>query len=278
MLFYILLINLFASNVDFDRRMFLPRALALSGNLDSRLTLNESIYFNPASSAFAKCQSVEAVYSFANDDVRNINPKVLNLSILDTGKTFMGGGVGYTHWDLGDGGSEWSLDAMINRLFLDNTLGAGFSVSYSNYKYDNLETNKNLNFNFGLLYLLGKKTLLGISGYNLLGDRNKINNTSFTGSIRNTMFDFFSLSFAFNYDTEKDISYTGTFEFLYKNGFTVLFSVKEDKFSDASTNGNTYWGAGIGYNAPKISLIFGTLNSFYSPNENKYALALRSFF
>lgn len=277
-MFFILFINLFSSRYDFDRRAFLPRALALSGNLESRLTLNESIYYNPASSAFAKVQSVEAIYSFSTDDTRNTEPKVLNISLLDTGSTFMGGGLGYTHWNLGSLGSEWNLNAMLNRLFLNNTLGAGFSASYTNYKYDNLETKRNLNFNFGLLYLLGKKTLLGFSAYNLLGDRNKINNTSFSGSIRQTMFDFFSLSASINYETERDFSYVGSFEFMYKNGFTVLCSIKEDKFSDTETEANTYWGAGIGYNAPRLSLIFGTMQSVYTPNEKKYAFALRSFF
>lgn len=272
-LFYFILTNFYSANLDFDRKLFLPRALALSGNMESRLALNESIYFNPASSAFAKVQSVEAVYSFSSNDIDGSKPKTLNISLVDLGSTFIGGGIGYSYWDLGDIGTEWSVNAMVNRLFLNNKLGAGISAVYNKYKYDILESNKNINFNFGLLYLLGKKTLLGFSAYNLLGDKNDINTTNFSFSIRQTVLDFFSLSIATNYDLEKDISFVGSFEFMYKNGFTMLASIKEDKYKD-----NTYWGAGIGYNAPKLSLIYGTMNSIYSPNEFKHSIALRSFF
>jgi len=252
--------------------MHLPRALALNGNLDSRLTLNESIYFNPASSAFAKVHSVEFSYSWLEDN--NNSAKVYNISLVDIGQTFIGGGIGYSYWNLNEDKSQWSVNALINRLFLNNTLASGFSVSYSKYNSSNIEHSVNLNLNFGFLYILTKKTLLGFTAYNTLGDKNNINTSSFILSIRQTIWDFFSFSLASSYDLEKkDPAFIGSMEFMYTNGFTILTSIKKDYFYD-----DNFWGFGIGYNAPKLSLIFGTSNSIYDTNIHMYSLALRSFF
>jgi len=264
--------SLFLNPLDIDRRMHFPRALALNGNLDSRLALNESIYFNPASSAFAKVHSVEFSYTWL-EEPNNTNAKVYNISLVDIGQTFIGGGIGYSYYNLNEKGSEWSVNGLINRLFLNNTLASGFSVSYSKYNVENIYNSVNINLNLGFLYILTKKTLLGFTAYNLLGDKNSINTSSFILSIRQTVWDFFSFSLASSYDLEKDLSFIGSLEFMYKNGFTILTSLKKDyNYND------TFWGAGIGYNAPKLSLIFGTLNSVYDANIHIYSLALRSFF
>lgn len=268
-IFILLINNLFLNTLD--RRMHLPRALALNGNLDSRLTLNESIYFNPASSAFAKVHSVEFSYSWLEE--ASSNAKVYNISLVDIGQTFIGGGIGYSYWDLGTDANMWSFNGLINRLFLNNTLASGFSVSYSKYNIKDIDHSVNLNLNFGLLYTLTKKTLIGFTAYNILGDKNKINSNSYVLSVRQTVWDFFSFSFASSYDLEKDYAFIGSMEFMYKNGFTILSSVKKDYFYD-----DVFWGLGIGYNAPKLSLIFGTSNSIYDTNIHMYSLALRSFF
>jgi hypothetical protein len=269
---FIIFSNIFQNVLDFDNRMHLPRALALNGNLESRITLNESIYFNPASSAFARVHSIELTYSYF-DIKKDKTAKVYNISLVDLGQTFIGGGIGFTYWNYNDNTNSWNVNGLVNRLLLNNRLGAGFSVSYSKYNISNIEHSVNLNVNFGLLYTLTKKTLLGFTAYNTLGDKNNINTSSFALSIRQTVWDFFSFSLAYNHDLEKDYNFIGSIEFLYKNGFTILSSIKKDYHYD-----DIFWGAGIGYNAPKLSLIFGTLNSVYDSNINIYSLALRSFF
>ncbi|MFH1223995.1 MAG: hypothetical protein V1647_06615, partial [Pseudomonadota bacterium] len=145
-------------------------------------------------------------------------------------------------------------------------------VSYLSYThYGNKRTN--LNANFGTLVLLTSKTILGATGYNILGDNDNINTRSIDLGLRHTIWDFFSMSVDFEHRFSKKIKYGGALETLYKNGFMMALSMQRNQDTQ-----NTFWGAGIGYIAPKVSFIYGTMNAISYPYSFMHSFSVRVFF
>ena len=69
---------------------FVPtQSMALGQSLSGATLLNDSIYVNPASSAFTSVYSVDGSYLFG--------PRAFGVSILDTKTSSIGGELGYYH-------------------------------------------------------------------------------------------------------------------------------------------------------------------------------------
>ena len=257
------------SDVDIDRRMVMPRSLALSGNQTARIGLNESIYFNPASSAHSRCMSAEGGFMWNSGGINNGRIDSYYVSAIDTENELFGGGMGYSKRDLLPGGSEWELRGIINKLALSNKLGVGIGVSYLSYKHLDQESN-NLNADAGLLWLLAPKSTLGVTAYNLFGDKNKINTRSIAFGFRQTMWDFFSIDIDFEHRFSKKITAGAALELVYKDGFMLTISGKRNQ-----NLANSYWGLGLGYLGPKISFIYGTMNAITAPYSFAHSFSIR---
>lgn len=276
MLIFILMIfsSVFAqsSNADIDRRIFLPRSLALSGDMAARINLNESLYFNPASSAHSKCFSIDGGYAWQHYSGLPSRLDNYYINAVDTENEMFGGGIGYVKRTMGTAEREWEFRGLINKLLFGNRLGFGVGVSYLSHTYLG-QNNHNLNADIGFLLLLTKKTILGANANNLFGDNNDINTRSIDLGIRHTLWDFFSASFNFEHRFSKKIKATGALEMLYKNGIMVAVSAQRNQETQ-----NSFWGLGVGYVAPKMSVLYGTMNSISYPYSFMHSFSLRVFF
>ena len=257
---------------DIDRRLFMPRSLAMCGAMESRININESLYYNPASSAHSRMFSMDSGFSWQH------NKQVVNrmdtyyINAVDTENEMFGGGVGYYKRYLGGSGSEWDVRGIFNKLALKNRLALGVGIHYTKFNH-NAEKKNNINADFGFLFLLAEKTLLGGTAYNLFGDKDNINTRSIDLGLRQTMWDFFSATFDFEHRFSKKTTFTGALELLYKNGIMITVSGQKNMFLD-----NYFWGMGLGYVGPKISLIYGTMNAATAPYSFAHSFSLRVFF
>ena len=257
---------------DIDRRIFMPRTLAMCGAMESRINLNESLYFNPASSAHSKMFSVDSGFSWLHDQQLPGRADTYYVNAVDTENELFGGGVGYYKRNIGGLGSEWDVRGMFNKLLLSNQMGLGVGIHYTKFN-EGIDKKSNLNTDFGFIFLLTKKTLLGGTGYNLFGDKNNINTRSIKLGVRHTMWDFFSATFDFEHRFVKKTTFTGALELLYKNGLMITASGQKNMNLN-----NIFWGIGLGYVGPKISVIYGTMNAATAPYSFMHSFSLRVFF
>lgn len=264
--------NLVFAQEDIDRRMFMPRTLALSGNMTARINLNESIYYNPASSAHSRCTSIDGGIAWNRIPDMNGRVDTYFVNAIDTDGGLFGGGLGYAKRSITSGGSEWEFKGIINRLMFDNKLALGFGVSYLNYNHI-VQKDSNFNLDFGLLWLVGPKSIIGATAYNLIGDSNNIKTRSLAFGFRHTMWDFFSVDLDFEHRFKKKTTFGGALELLYTNGLMITLSGKRNQNLK-----NEYWGMGLGYVGPKISLVYGTMNAITAPYSFFHSASLRVFF
>ncbi len=268
--------NLYAndpSDIDIDRRLFMPRTLGLSGNMGARINLNESLYINPASSAHSKCFSIDGGYGWNSTSFFDNRIDNFYINAIDTDSDFLGGGAGfYKRRVKGGEGTEWEVRGIINRTMLRNRMAMGIGFSYLSYNYYGKSDN-NLNLDFGLMYLLLRKTIVGMTVYNLIGDKKDLRTRSIDFSIRQTFWDFFSTSLSLEHRFDKKINVTGAMELLYKNGMMVTISGRRSQHLK-----NNFWGLGLGYVAPKISFLYGTMNAMNYPYNFHHSFSIRMFF
>jgi len=261
------------SDADFDRRLFMPRTLGLSGSMGARINLNESLYINPASSAYSRCFSVEGGYAWRKTSFFANRMDDFFLNVVDTDSEVLGGGAGYYKRRVkGGAGSEWELRGMLNKAVLGKRLAFGASFSHLSHTYFN-QSSGNFNFDLGVMYLLFSKTIIGATFYNVLGDKDDLRTRSVDFSARQTFWDFFAVSFSFEHRFYKKVNYSGAIEMLYRNGIMITLSGRRNQNTK-----NTYWGLGLGYVAPKISFLYGTMNSIEYPFNFQHSLSIRVFF
>jgi hypothetical protein len=266
-----LLSSLHAQDIE-DRRLFMPRSLAMCGAMESRININESLYFNPASSAHSRMFSADTGFTWQHDKEMSGRSDTYYVNAVDTENEMFGGGVGYYKRYVGGIGSEWDVRGMFNKLLVGNRLGLGVGIHYTKFNH-RINPTSNLNADFGFIFLLTKKTLIGGTAYNLIGDNNNINTRSIDLGIRHTMWDFFSATFDFEHRFIKKTTFTGALELLYKNGIMITVSTQKNM-----NLGNIFWGLGLGYVGPKISLIYGTMNAATAPYSFTHSFSLRVFF
>jgi len=271
---FILILSLLSSlsAQSFDQRIFMPRTLAMCGAMDSRININESLYFNPASSAHSRMFSIDTGFTLQHNSLVPGRVDTLYANAVDTENEMFGGGVGYYRRNVGGLGNEWDVRGVFNKLLLKNRMGLGFGVHYTKFNH-NVDKTSNMNVDFGAIFLLAQKTLLGGTAYNLIGDKNNINTRSIKLGIRHTMWDFFSATFDFEHKLSKKTTLTGALELLYKNGIMITMSGQRNVQLD-----NIYWGMGLGYVGPKLSLIYGTMNAATAPFSFMHSFSLRVFF
>ena len=277
-IFLFLISSLFAqaqtpSDIDIDRRLFMPRSLGLCGSMVARINLNESLYFNPASAAHSKSFSTEAGYAWNySSQLSDRRMDTYYINAIDTDTDLFGGGAGYYKRKLkGGAGYEWEVRGSINKL-ISKRLAFGLGVSHLSYTYFN-QKSTNFNLDLGLLYLLGQKTILGATAFNLLGDDSNVRNRSIDMGVRQTFWDFFAVTLDMEHRFYKKINVSGALELLYRNGMLVTISTRREQYT--RTN---FWGLGLGYVAPKISFIYGTMNAINYPFNFMHSFSLRVFF
>ena len=257
---------------DMDRRIFMPRTLAMCGAMEPRINVNESLYYNPASSAHSRMFSVDTGLAWQHDNLIPGRVDTYYVNAVDTDNEMFGGGLGYYKRNVGSLGSEWDLRGIFNKLLLSNRMGLGVGLHYTKFNHGVTRTS-NMNVDFGFIFLLTKKTLLGGTAYNLIGDNNGFNTRSIDLGIRHTMWDFFSATFDFEHRFSKKTTFTGALELLYRNGLMITLSGQKNMNLD-----NIYWGMGLGYVGPKISIIYGTMNAATAPYSFAHSFSLRVFF
>ncbi len=257
---------------DFDRRIFMPRTLAMCGAMEARINVNESLYYNPASSAHSRIFSTDAGFTWQHNNLVPGRIDTYYVNAVDTDNAMFGGGLGYYKSNVGGLGSEWDLRGIFNKTLLESRMGLGIGVHYTKFNHGQNRTS-NMNVDFGFIFLLTKKTLLGGTGYNLIGDTNGFNTRSIDLGIRHTMWDFFSATFDFEHRFSKKTTFTGALELLYKNGIMITLSGQKNMYLN-----NIYWGMGLGYVGPKLSVIYGTMNAATGPYSFAHSFSLRVFF
>jgi hypothetical protein len=272
MFIFILLIFqcIFSINaMDFDRRLISPRSLALGGAMTARISLNESLNYNPASSAHSKLYSIEASYGFRHKETINNRVDTYNISVIDTKNKTVGAGLSYSRRRSSKTFTEWDINGILNKTFFKNKAAFGLGIDYTSYNVDS-----NFNLDFGGIVLLGESTIFGFTAYNLLDDdTSDINTRSIALGIRQKIGYFFAFSLDFEHKIKKKTNIIGAIEFLYKNG--IMFAASFKRKEETNTN---YWGAGIGYVGPKFSTIYGTMNSFNAPKDFIHSFMLRVYF
>jgi len=277
-IFLFLISSLFAqaqkpSDVDLDRRLFMPRSLGLCGSMVARINLNESLYFNPASAAHSRSFSTEMGYSWNySSQLSDKRMDTYYVNAIDTNTDLFGGGVGYYKKKTkGGDGTEWEVRGVINKL-ISKRLAFGLGVSHLSYTYF---TQKSTNFNLdmGLLYLLGNKTIIGATAFNLFGDSADVRTRSIDIGARQTFWDFFAVSLDMEHRFYKKINVSGALELLYRNGMMVTISARREQYTKTD-----FWGLGLGYVAPKMSVIYGTMNAINPPFSFTHSFSLRIFF
>ncbi len=260
------------AGADIDRRAFMPRTLALSGNMTARINLNESMYYNPASSAHSRCTSIDGGVAWNKIPSIDGRSDTYFVNALDTEGGFFGGGFGYAKRSISSGASEWELKGLINKLLPGNRVALGVGVSYLSYNQLG-QKDKNLNTDFGLLWLITQKSIIGATAYNLLGDKHGIETRSIALGFRQTIWDFFSFDLDFEHRLKKKTTFGGALELLYNNGLMITLSGKRNQYLQ-----NSSWGMGLGYVGPKISFIYGTMNAITAPYSFAHSASVRVFF
>ena len=261
------------SDADFDRRIFMPRTLGLSGSMGARINLNESLYINPASSAHSRCFSVDGGYMWSKNSFFTNRMDNFYINAVDTDSEVMGGGAGfYKRRVKGGAGSEWEVRGMLNKVILGKRLGFGVSFSHLAHTYYN-QSSSNFNLDVGLMYLLFQKTIIGTTFYNALGDDDDIRTRSVDFSVRQTFWDFFAASLSFEHRFNKKVYFSGGLEMLYRNGIMITVSGRRNQHLKT-----TSWGLGLGYVAPKVSFVYGTMNSVDYPYNFQHSFSVRVFF
>lgn len=261
------------SDVDIDRRLFMPRTLGLSGSMGARINLNESLYINPASSAHSRCFAVEGGYGWSKSSFFNNRMDNFYINAVDTDSEVMGGGAGfYKKRVKGGAGSEWEVRGMLNKAILGKRLGIGLSFSHLSHTYYN-QASSNFNLDLGLMYLLFQKTIIGATFYNILGDSDNMRTRSVDFSVRQTFWDFFAASVSLEHRFDKKVNFSGGLEMLYRNGIMITVSGRRNQ--NLKT---TFWGLGLGYVAPKVSFVYGTMNSVEYPYNFQHSFSVRVFF
>ncbi|MCX6112210.1 MAG: hypothetical protein NTY22_02855 [Proteobacteria bacterium] len=278
LIFLFLISSLFAqaqkpSDVDIDRRLFMPRSLGLCGSMVARINLNESIYFNPASAAHSKSFSTEIGYAWNySSELSKRRMDTYYVNAIDTDTDLFGGGVGYYKKKTkGGAGSEWEARGSINKL-ISKRLAFGLGISHLSYTYFN-QASTNFNVDLGLLYLLGQKTILGATAFNLLGDDNNVRTRSIDIGARQAFWDFFAISLDMEHRFDKKINISGALELLYRNGMMINISARREQYTQTN-----FWGLGLGYVAPKLSIIYGTMNAINYPFSFTHSFSVRVFF
>lgn len=257
---------------EMDRRLFMPRSLALCGAMEARINLNESLYFNPASSAHSRLFSMDAGFGWQHNTQFPSRIGTYYVNAIDTDSDLLGGGVAYYRRNMGVFGSEWDLRGVVNKLLWKNRMSLGLGVNYTKFNH-NGSNNKNFNVDFGFIFLLTSKTLLGGTAYNLFGDKYNVKTRSIDIAIRHTMWDFFSATLDYEQYLSKRATLTGALELLYKNGIMISSSLQRNFNLQ-----NIYWGFGCGYVGPKISLLYGTMNAATAPYSFTHSFSVRVFF
>lgn len=115
LLILLLPISVLAQNFDFDRRLVLPRALSLAGCANPRISMDESLYYNPASSAHTKMFSSEMSYGWNHISGMPARVDNYSFSALDTSSEFFGGGIAFVDHSISGIGSEWEIKGLVNR-------------------------------------------------------------------------------------------------------------------------------------------------------------------
>ena len=92
-------------------------------------------------------------------------------------------------------------------------------------------------------------------------------------SARQTFWDFFAASASFEHRFSKKVNFSGALEMLYRNGIMVTVSGRRNQ--NIKT---TFWGLGLGYVAPKISFLYGTMNAISYPYNFQHSFSVRIFF
>jgi hypothetical protein len=209
-------------------------------SLAGATTLNDSIYVNPAGSAFIQVYSVEGTYNL---------PKDLAVSILDTKTSGVGGGLGYFRQNVGFSDSLQGFKLALSTK-VSETLGVGLGgkimwgpdTAGNNSKLNDVDLGFLTNLNFIQLGLVVRNLLGGNAGYDQFRELS-------LGAHFAAYQDIFFLNAAISskwgnwkpYSYGVGAEYISPYYFSLKGGYRIQ-----------PDNGISYWSAGASLLAPKL--------------------------
>jgi len=204
--------------------------------------LNDSIYSNPAASAFLPVYSVEGTY---------LLPKTFAVSVLDTKTSGMGGGLGYFRQKVGE--FEQAFQGV--RLAFSGKVSEGLAIGVTGKMlwgpdFETGDGTEHKDIDTGLLANLGIMQF-GLSVRNILGGKSEFQQQrEMVLGARYAYQNLFYLSAA-------AISKTNTMTSPYQVGFgaeyiSPYFFGLKGGFRRRIDTGTSYWSAGASFLGPKL--------------------------
>ncbi len=222
---------------------FVPLQQRAQGqSLTGASLLNDSIFANPASSAFTNAYSIDGTF---------LNPKTFAVSVLDTKTSGMGGGVAY--FRMGRPGSaqvlqggKIGLSARLSENFGFGLMGkaiwgpdlAGTSARYSDLDLGLIANFELVQFGLSMQNTFGGNAAMGESREYSFGTRLNWEQTMFfSASMNGKVSDFNPVQFGFGAE------YVSPYYFSIKGGYRLRPSEQK-----------SYWSAGLSILSPKMSI------------------------
>lgn len=199
--------------------------------------LNDSLYSNPAGSAFTSAYSVEAIYGL---------PRSFAVSILDTKTSDIGGALGYFRNPLADGSGTVQGAKLALTKRLGNYVGVGLAGKMfwgTGTKLTDLDVGVLADF---------QVVQAGFSIRNILGGRQELSEVrqwSLGGRINYENTVFFSATSQSNWSRFAPVQYGLGAEYVSP----YFFSLKGG-FRIRPSESLSYWSAGASFVSPKLAL------------------------
>lgn len=222
---------------------FVPLQQRAQGqSLTGASLLNDSIFSNPASSAFTSAYSVDTTF---------INPKTFAVSVLDTKTSGMGGALAYFRmqrpgFEQVIQGARFGFSARVSENFGFGVMGkglwgpdlAGTSARLMDFDLGLIANFEMVQFGVSLQNTLGGSVQMGESRDYAVGTRVNWEQTMFlSASMTGQTRDFGPTQFGFGAE------YVSPYYFSLKGGYRVRPSEQK-----------SYWSAGLSILSPKMSI------------------------
>lgn len=264
-------------NPLFSEELRGTRGTALSGALRGAISLNEGIYYNPASFAFAGKYSIEVLSSFLPPHGQEEGGWIYGGSIVDAHSPFFSAGIGYYHkLKEREGGDaiENAYHLSVSRIFSE-FLSLGVTGKYIS---QGLLMGENTFFDLdaGSFLILSPDIQIGGVGHNLFANHvDFVRELGLGMRLKAWKFLYVNVDLLKNLDTPftQNISLHAGFETIHENGLVFQGGIS---LSDQSLY-NLY-SFGLGWSQHKVGFSYAFQNSMDGLSRQTHALSLRVFF
>jgi len=258
------------------------RSVALSNALRGAISLNEGIYHNPASIAFARRYSIEAATSVmpSHDEVKTI--WITGVSVVDSHSQPVQGGFGYYNksQSVEHGGQLRDLDENVFHLAVATSVVERVSLGLTGkYIHQDKPTGDRQFFNvdLGTFWAVSSGLHLGVVGHNILKQDDEFPRELGAG-VRFSAWEFLFV----NVDILKLLDGPFTENVSLHTGFEVVHRLRNLVFqgglSLSDQEERNQFSFGAGWSQHKVGLFYAFQNSMDGLARRTHSLSFRVFF